>query len=135
MLAQVIQARMILEVAAIGIATGRMTKERLQRLDACMQGMRETTADGLRFIDVDREFHLEIAQATDNAVLLGMYESMRQVFVELQLAVIQVPGAIERAIDTHESMLAALRKRDAQAARKAMRRHLARSSPDGRPTV
>tara|TARA_R110002049_G_scaffold302625_3_gene495837 strand:- start:8760 stop:9137 length:378 start_codon:yes stop_codon:yes gene_type:complete len=78
--------------------------------------------------DADREFHLTIAEASGNAAVKHVVESLWQIRTEVP-AVQEVHSAIcavEKASDRHlehADVLNALRERDPAAARQAMQAH------------
>ncbi|MGK3853794.1 FadR/GntR family transcriptional regulator, partial [Enterococcus faecium] len=73
----------------------------------------------------DREFHLTIARATKNSAVVDVIESLWDARYRSPLCKHMLDRArsvgVQPRIDEHQDILAALRARDPQAARRAMR--------------
>lgn len=72
----------------------------------------------------DIEFHRALAQASGNAILASFHDSLTSLGQRTRSASATVPGAIGRAWQWHEQILAAVRSRDPESASAAMRLHL-----------
>jgi GntR family transcriptional repressor for pyruvate dehydrogenase complex len=81
------------------------------------------THDG--FIEADVEFHMSLARAAGNAVLLQMMSSIRSLLCDVISRGTHDPTAVASAIQHHEAILTAVRAREAALAEAAMDRHIA----------
>ena len=122
------EARLLFEGEAAALAASQITLEELDQLDRIVDRMAE---DNRRpdFSDAaDRDFHLLIARASRNHVILDTIErlwEMRSTSPECALLHEKARDAdVRPVVDEHVAIAAALRAGDPAAARKAMRDHL-----------
>ena len=69
-------------------------------------------------------FHRALAQASGNAILSSFHDSLASLGERTRSASTTVPGAVERANDWHERILAAVSDGDPESAAAAMKLHL-----------
>jgi GntR family transcriptional repressor for pyruvate dehydrogenase complex len=122
-----IEVRLCLETEIAGLAAERRTDEHLRRLEEANaalavagQGLEETVA-------ADLAFHMELARAGGNAIFLAVLEPIQSLLLLSRRRTISGFG-IEPALVGHRAILAAVRERDAAAARSAMAEHLRQSA-------
>ena len=109
--------------------------DRIGLMDAAIEEMsialESNDADrGEWYIDADLRFHLAIAEATRNGVVLHTMDALRGVIRRALMAIFVVPDSPERSLEQHRAIRAAIAARDAGGARKAMRAHLVRVEAD-----
>lgn len=122
------EARSAIESEAAALAATTITDEELDQLDEIVDRMAEDTdpASPLH-ADADRDFHLTIARATKNNAMLETVERLWRIRTE-QPKVKQAYDSIcetdpKHRLKEHRDIAVALRKHDADKARKAMRTH------------
>ncbi len=118
------QMRADLESQATRIATAHLDDATLDRLDALNERMRSLAIHGeLDALNrLNGEWHLLIYSAADNRILLDVVQHLWNKFVwDINWI---LPGRSLRSIEEHDTVLAALRARDADAAVERMRAHL-----------
>lgn len=125
------QARAALESEAASLAAPIITEEELRTLEGLLEQMSQ--ADGVdeeAAQAFDREFHLTIARATQNQVIESMVEQLwviRNASTECRRVYALVCGEHSgQRHDEHDGILSALKARDAEGARTAMRLHFSR---------
>ena len=129
----VLELRIGVETEAAGLAAQRRRDDNLAAMRAAMDAFADAVAQGRAAVGPDFQFHLEIARATQNAhfaELLGTLGSMIIPRARLESAEPQSPERREylrRVNGEHESIYDAIAAQDAEAARAAMRTHLANS--------
>lgn len=122
----VYEMRRILESEAAAKAADRLDRPTLQRLDAALKEFRKSkpTASSISvWVKLDDEFHSAIAGAAGSPRLAAdivRYRLMNRVFNRSHTDA----GVLQQAAEEHQAILDALRKRDADAARRAMCEHL-----------
>lgn len=131
----VYELRRILECEAAGLAAERHSDAHLALMDAAIDGMAAALASddddrGAYYIDADLRFHLAIAEATRNGVILHTMDALRGVIRRALMSIFLVPGSPERSFDQHRAIRDAIAARDADAARAEMRAHLVRVESD-----
>jgi DNA-binding GntR family transcriptional regulator len=128
---EIYQLRILLEVEAIGQATGKIEQATIVRFRTIFSDLAVQPADdlavsaGMRFDRADDEFHLAIADAGGNRTLRNYVADLRrktQLFGITQMPVRRDPGAAE-----HLPILEALEREDRTAAQQEMKRHLERA--------
>lgn len=125
---EITEARLLIEGEAAALAATQVTDEDLEEIEAMVQEIAKENLDPEGTDRADREFHLAIAAATRNGAI---FEAVKQLWQlrrdspESALLHVKARHAnIKPVVDEHSAILDALRYRDPQAARSAMRVHL-----------
>jgi GntR family transcriptional regulator, transcriptional repressor for pyruvate dehydrogenase complex len=131
------ELRRILECEAAALAAHRRTGAHLALMDAAIAEMQEgLEAPGPEraelYIDGDLRFHLAIAEATQNGLLLHSMRALREVIRRALTSIFAIPDSPERSHEQHRSIRAAIADRDAELARTTMHDHLVRVESDVR---
>jgi GntR family transcriptional repressor for pyruvate dehydrogenase complex len=131
------ELRRILECEAAALAAVRRTDEHLALMDRGIEEMARglATAGGELYIDGDLRFHLAIADATRNGVVLHTMRALREVIRRALMSVFLIPGSPERSQEQHRAIRAAIADRDADRARAEMRDHLVSVESDVREAI
>jgi GntR family transcriptional repressor for pyruvate dehydrogenase complex len=131
-LRDLLELRRILECEAAALAATRRTDKHLQEMDAAITAMSQGLGEALgnRFIDADLHFHLALAEATDNRLIVHSMHAVRDTLRRALMTVYAIPGSPENAIGEHRAIRAAVAARQATRARKEMAAHLARVEDD-----
>jgi len=130
-LQEMYQARIALEVGAVEWVVQGLVEEDLVALDDLVDRMAQRVADGLPVLKEDREFHLRLIKATHNPVIIKFATLINQYFDQMRTFSPEV--AIGRKLDTlemqHRMIVLALRARDVEATRQALRLHFSPLPP------
>jgi GntR family transcriptional repressor for pyruvate dehydrogenase complex len=120
------ELRRIVECEAAALAADRRGDAHLLRMDEAIEDMEEglRTDGGDRYVDADLSFHLAIADATANGVIVQAMRAVRDVIRRALIEIFPIPGAPARSLQQHRTIRAAIADRDADGAREAMRGHL-----------
>ena len=70
------EVRKVLEAGNVGLACSRMTPSRLGRMAECVGEMEKNIRNRGTFISTGVQFHREIAEATDNEVLILLWNNV-----------------------------------------------------------
>lgn len=122
------EARLLFESEAAALAAVEASDKELDEIERLVEEIacENQRADGAE--RSDREFHLAIARATRNAAIFQAIEhlwDLRATSPEAALLHQKARTAnIKPVVDEHSQILRALRERDANGARMAMRNHL-----------
>jgi len=68
--------RKVLEAGTVGLACSRMTPQRLDKMAKCVQEMEKNINNREIFISTGVQFHREIAEATDNEILIMLWNNV-----------------------------------------------------------
>lgn len=123
------EARRLFEGEACALAATTITDDELTELDAILlQMIDENAYGGFTGEAADRRFHVAIAQATRNSAMVMVVENLWDLRYRSPLCAAMLERAravgVRPLIEDHRAILDALKVRDAQQAREAMRLHL-----------
>jgi GntR family transcriptional repressor for pyruvate dehydrogenase complex len=118
------EVRGILEPEIAALAATRATEEDLFAMREAISVMEEARQDADAFIEADLDFHLALAEAAANPLILSLIDSIVGLLREQRLRIFYVDGGPERGQYHHKRILEAVEHRDSQGAREAMRAHL-----------
>ncbi len=125
---ELIRARAVIEPEIAAQAARNIKRAQLDTLAKTITLMEDDAAAGRIPTAGDRQFHVLIAEAAGNGVLVSMTAQLfdgrsNPLFTKLALY-FENPKSWAAAIGEHRQVLAALASRDAEAARDAMRHHI-----------
>jgi GntR family transcriptional repressor for pyruvate dehydrogenase complex len=122
--AHVVEVREILEPAIAALAASRVDDDAIASMREAVAVMDHARRDPEAFIEADLDFHLALAEAAANPLILSLIDSIVAVLREQRMRIFKVEGGPERGQYHHKRILDAIEHRDPQAAREAMRAHL-----------
>jgi GntR family transcriptional regulator, transcriptional repressor for pyruvate dehydrogenase complex len=124
-LRDVSEARLILETELAALAAERMEPADLENLDEILAQMKHRLdEEGREYAMLDVEFHLAIAKSSKNRLLHQLLVPIRETLQEFIAKSQELPGIKQSAHEHHARIVAALRQRNPEKARRAMRAHL-----------
>ncbi|WP_299961085.1 FCD domain-containing protein [uncultured Roseobacter sp.] len=109
------EARLLIEARVAALSAARIDAEALARLTDLIEAQDAALEDPVRFLILDREFHTVVYRACRNAVLADLATTLYSYLLDHRRRVVARPGAIQRSIDDHRAILAALRAQDVEA--------------------
>ncbi|HEX5433997.1 MAG TPA: FadR/GntR family transcriptional regulator [Candidatus Angelobacter sp.] len=119
------EARMLIECETAALAAERADPKDLNEIDLLMKEMGRCLAgSGNDFVDLDVDFHLAIAHCAKNQMLYELLTPIRGVLKEWIGKSQELPGIKENAHRQHARIVSAVRRREPDKARHAMRTHL-----------
>lgn len=125
---EITEARLLIEGEAAALAATQITDADLDEIEGLVQAIARENLDPDGTERADREFHLAIAAATRNSAVLDAVTRLWQLRADSPESALLHAKArhahIKPVVDEHSAILDALRYRDPQAARAAMRIHL-----------
>ncbi len=129
----VLELRIGVEAEAAALAAERRSERDLEAMRFALDRMTRDIEDARDAVEPDLDFHRCVAEATSNPHYTQLFNSLGMMLiprtrVETFKFHADEPAAYLRLVnEEHESIFDAIRNRDAEAARQAMRRHLANS--------
>src|SRR4051812_12796188 len=130
LLGEYLECRRIVEIEAAGLAAERATAESITLLEerfAAMEAavtIRAAREQEPAFHQADLAFHAALLQATGNLALLALVRRVDGALLAARYPLARPAYRRTRALPEHEAILTAVRVRDAEAARAAIRAHL-----------
>ncbi len=126
------EVRAILEPEIAALATSRVKEEDLEALREQVAVMDQAKNDPDAFIEADLDFHLTLAEAAGNPIILSLIDSIVGLLREQRMGIFHVEGGPERGQYHHKKILEAIEHRDASGAREAMKTHLKQVREDSK---
>ncbi|MGB6384670.1 MAG: FadR/GntR family transcriptional regulator [Terriglobales bacterium] len=123
-LANLAELRLVLEPEIAALAAPRIEEQLLTTMREAVAVMERNLHDPDAYVEADLDFHLALAEAADNPLILSLLDSIVGLLREQRSRIFDVDGGPERGQFHHKQILTAIENRDAEAAREAMRSHL-----------
>ena len=118
------EIRIILETASAKRAALRATEDDLERMEQLLEKLKDRSLSVEERREYDFEFHIAIAEAAGNPLLVVLIQTMKNIFLEMIEKGIFISGGIEDAITRHNNILEALKAKDPVMADHMMYDHL-----------
>lgn len=129
----VLELRIAVETESAALAASRRTPDNVEALRNALKAFIAAVEEGRDAVGPDFQFHLEIARATQNSHFVDLMGTLGGMMIPRARLEPQVPltperqAYLRRVNAEHESIVDAISAQDAEAARAAMRTHLANS--------
>ena len=120
---QLVEVREILEPEIAALAAQRSDEDARSAMRESIAVMDSTRLDAEAFIEGDLDFHLALAEAAGNPLILSLIDSIVGLLREKRLRTYYIEGGPERGQYHHKRIMDAI-DRDPLGAREAMRAHL-----------
>ena len=124
MVGELLDFRRMLEPPLAARAATHASEEEICELEAILQRQQEKQRQGDAAVAEDAEFHYNVALASGNSVVLKVIDILMDLLRETRARSLQVGGRAQKSLDGHRRILAAIKHRDSEAAKTAMRRHI-----------
>ncbi len=122
---ELVEARLVIEMSIVTFASERATAGDLQAMQQAIEDARSARSVGdTHFTPHSVDFHIALAHASNNQVLLFTVNSFRTLFYETLEKFLPDDAMAQRAISDHQKILDAVAAHDAEKGQKIMREHL-----------
>ena len=121
---ELIDFRKMLEPPLSARAATHATEDELAEMEEILHRQETKFRAGQLAIEEDSEFHYAIAMASGNSVVLKVLDVLMDLLRDTRERSLQTEGRPHKSLAGHRKILAAIKKRDAEAAKAAMRRHI-----------
>lgn len=121
---ELLDFRKMLEPPLSARAATHVSAEEITEMEAILLRQEEKHKQGEPAVAEDAEFHYNVALASGNSVVLKVIDILMDLLRETRARSLQVEGRSQKSLDGHRRILAAIRRRDSDAARAAMLRHI-----------
>lgn len=119
-------ARLLVETAVVAEAAHNLSVDDISRLEASIEAQTLARNDPVRFLICDREFHLAIYYASNNRLLADFVVDLYTYMLEYRRIAMAKPGAIDKSLEDHRFIIAALKMRNPEAVAAAFAKHILR---------
>jgi GntR family transcriptional repressor for pyruvate dehydrogenase complex len=120
------ELRRMVEGEAAALAAVRRTEADVQAMAAAIDDMARSLEERDGYASADVAFHLAVAAATANRVVLHVMHAIRDLLERALEQVYEIPGSAKRSLAQHRLILQAIEAGQPEAARDRMREHLTR---------
>lgn len=118
------EVREILEPGIAALAAERASSQHIEDLINAVNIMDQNMDDADGYINADNEFHLVLAKASGNTLLICLVEPIVGLLTEQRKKIFNFRDGPQRGQLTHKEILGAIQKHDPSAARQASLKHL-----------
>jgi GntR family transcriptional repressor for pyruvate dehydrogenase complex len=121
--AQVIEARSVIETALAGWAAERRSDEDIAAIAKLIEKLEASRNEKKAYIQLDLQFHLAVAKAAQNKILfqvLNIFQNLLRVWMETTYD--ETHGSKDSVV-AHRELFEAIRAKDVNAARRGMQIH------------
>lgn len=124
-----LEVRKVLEVGAVGAAAVKRTEENLYNMQRWLDEMQKGVGDERAGEKADFHFHMAIAEASHNNILLELMNHVSEMIAEAigetrQIILYGEQTTAERLLEEHRKIYEAVLENDVAAAQQAMQDHL-----------
>jgi len=126
------EVRAVLEPEIAALAATRAEEQHIAAMQDAFEVMDRSRQDPVAFIEADLDFHLALAEAAANPLILSLIDPIVGLLREQRMRIFHVEGGPERGQYHHKRILDAVVQRDIEKARSAMRAHLQQVREDSR---
>ncbi len=130
-----VEVRGILEPEIAALASTRITEEGLGIMREAVATMDTALDDVDRFVEADLDFHLALAEATQNPIIPALLDTIIDLLRQQRRRIGLVNGGLRRGQYHHKRILEAVIRRDPEAARQAMQQHLKQVLKDSAASI
>jgi GntR family transcriptional regulator, transcriptional repressor for pyruvate dehydrogenase complex len=125
--AEMFEARMSLEMAVAGLAAERATGDQMASMSEEVAGMFASLDDPEQFLVHDIRFHQTVAAASGNRILTSLMNMVATILFDTRIKTVKRATDLKESAEMHRAVYRAIRERNTEAARAAMREHLERA--------
>lgn len=122
------EVRQIMEVGTVGMAAINHQEEDLLLIEAALEKMKNTRGNKKDAESADFGFHLAVAKASHNQMLISLMGSLSEIMAETiretRRVLLYSEGMEGELLTAHETIFEAIKLRDSGKAEKAMLEHL-----------
>ena len=121
---EMFEARLALEMSIAGLAAERATSEQMTVLAEEIAGMYASLEQPEQYLVHDMQFHQTVAAASGNRILTSLMNMVATILFDYRSKTVKRATDLKESAEQHHNIYRALRERDSEAARRAMRDHL-----------
>ena len=121
---ELLDVRRMFEPAVARVAATRATDEDFADLQRILDAQHRKLKKGQSAIVEDTKFHAALARSTRNRVIVSLMATLNDLLVESRKLTLRQKGRPAKSVEGHEAVVAALRRRDADGAARAMSNHI-----------
>ena len=121
---EMFEARRALEMAIAALAAERATGEQLASMAEEIAEMFASLDEPKKFLVHDMRFHQTVAAASGNRILTALMNMVATILFDFRSKTVKRARDLKESAEMHRTIYRAVRERNPEAAREAMREHL-----------
>jgi len=121
---ELLEAREIFETGIVELAVKRATRQDIAEIESALERWGKIDIDSDDPGNPDQAFHLSIARATHNVVLVNLIELHMDLLQKTATKTVDIPGRRAEVYTEHLRILQAIKEKDAQKAKEALLHHI-----------
>jgi GntR family transcriptional repressor for pyruvate dehydrogenase complex len=121
---ELLDFRKMLEPPLAARAATHASSDEISEMEEILRRQEQKQGQADAAVAEDAEFHYSIALASGNSVVLKVLDILMDLLRDTRERSLQVEGRPQKSLAGHRRILAAIKRRDAEAAKDAMRRHI-----------
>jgi GntR family transcriptional repressor for pyruvate dehydrogenase complex len=121
---EMFEARRSLEMAVAGLAAERATGDQMATMAEEIAGMYASLDEPEQFLVHDMRFHQTVAAASGNRILTSLMNMVATILFDVRSKTVKRATDLKESAAMHRQIYRAIRERNSEAARIAMRDHL-----------
>lgn len=121
---EILESRKIIEPAIAALAARKATAEDIARLVQAMERLHESAGDSESLTAADKQFHLSMAEATHNRILIRALGQILDLMQRIYYPAVGIVGPVDGYYETHNEVFKSVQARNSRGAERAMRAHL-----------
>ncbi len=125
LVSELLDFRMMVEPPLAARAATHASADQIAAMEEILGRHEEKVEGGHLAVKEDSEFHYTIATASGNSIVLKVLDIVMDMLRETRSRSLQTAGRPEKSLAGHRKIMTAIKRRDASAAEKAMRQHIA----------
>jgi GntR family transcriptional regulator, transcriptional repressor for pyruvate dehydrogenase complex len=127
---ELFEVRRILEGEAAALAASRRLDDEIEQMQREIDAMAGGLDSEEAFIMADLGFHLVIAEASRNRLILHLMHAIRALLQRSLMSSYHIPGSPEGAVEMHRLLLESIKAKKPEEARQLMQEHVSRVERD-----
>jgi GntR family transcriptional repressor for pyruvate dehydrogenase complex len=121
---ELLEAREIFETGIVELAAKRATEQDILEIETALEKWGKIDSDSDDPTSPDQAFHLSIAKATHNVVLVNLIDLHMDLLQKTLNKTVDIPGRKDEVYKEHFNILQAIKEKDPSKAREAILYHL-----------
>lgn len=121
---ELLDFRKMFEPQLAARAATRISGHQIAEMEQILKRQEAKLRHGENTVAEDSEFHYAIALASGNSVVLKVLDTLMDLLRDSRERSLQVSGRPQKSFAGHRKILDAIKRRDAEGAEQAMRRHI-----------
>ncbi|MEW6210901.1 MAG: FadR/GntR family transcriptional regulator [Acidobacteriota bacterium] len=122
--AEMFEARLSIEMAIAGLAAERATGDQMASMAEELAGMYASLDDPEQYLVHDMHFHQMVAAASGNRILTALMNMVATILFDVRSKTVKRAKDLKESAEMHRNIYRAIRDRNPESARQAMRDHL-----------